>query len=70
MCPESAKQCMVEIATVNGVFIGIERRCTSSCQAGCVRDGYGAENENCIYCCAPYAGSEYFDEEAVRECPV
>jgi hypothetical protein len=70
MCPESARQCMVEIATVNGVFVGIERRCTSSCSSGCTRDGYGAENENCIYCCPSYAGSEYFDEDAVKECPV
>lgn len=55
--------------TILFTYLIIYRCASSTCMEGCLRDGYGAENENCVYCCPPFMGPEYFDEESFQECP-
>ncbi|RWS27384.1 hypothetical protein B4U80_08672 [Leptotrombidium deliense] len=70
MCPREAKMCQVEITTINKVFSGIERRCSTNCYPTCFTRGYGLEYEACTHCCSGI-DPEDFDQDTAYDyrCP-
>ncbi|RWS25491.1 hypothetical protein B4U80_02754, partial [Leptotrombidium deliense] len=71
ICPLESRFCITEIVRVNGVFVGINRKCgVSSCLEACFQKGFGVERESCTYCCNGIQ-AEDFNEETGKSynCP-
>ncbi|XP_078576560.1 uncharacterized protein LOC144862143 isoform X2 [Branchiostoma floridae x Branchiostoma japonicum] len=50
-CGASARYCMIEKTTVNGIVESFERACADTCYFGCKISGLGVTKEICTSCC-------------------
>ncbi|XP_019644581.1 PREDICTED: uncharacterized protein LOC109485419 [Branchiostoma belcheri] len=50
-CGSSARYCMIESTSVNGIITNFERGCADTCYYGCKMSGLGVTKEICTSCC-------------------